>query len=368
MELSKSPGTKGSLGEVSRAEAKKTFKLTNYVGLPTLIIGGFWIFLLILGVNNSLPFPDMLSDGLKRFGRWGILTLAMVPAIQSGVGPNFALPLGIVCGLVGEVSAINWGLSGASWLFAAFGVAVVLAIVMGFVYGKLMNAVKGSEMAIATYTGFAATYLFCLIWLLFPFKDQRLTWPLGGGVGVRQTIQLNQLGAAQILDNLWSFKFLGVVIPTGILLVFFGGCFLIWLFTRSKMGIAISAGGSNPLFARAAGLNVDNGRIIANIISTVLGAVGIVIYDQSFGYTQLYNNPLYMAFPAVAGILIGGASVSRSRIIHVIVGTFIFQGLMATSMPVANELFAGTDLSETMRMIIQNGVILYALAQMGGRK
>jgi len=352
-------------------ETKKAFNikaLTKHVGLPTLIIGGFWVFLLIMGVANSLQLPDMLTDGLKRFGRWGILTLAMVPAIQSGVGPNFALPLGIVCGLLGEVCAIEWGFSGATWLLVACLLAIVFGIIMGFVYGKLMNAVKGSEMSIATYTGFAATMLFCLVWLLFPFRDSRLTWPLGGGVGVRQTIQLDQLGAAQILDNFLSFRILGVGIPTGMLLFFFAGCFLVWLFTRSKMGIAISAGGSNPVFASAAGLNVDRGRVMANIVSTVLGAVGIVVYDQSFGYTQLYNNPLYMAFPAVAGILIGGASVSRSRIIHVIVGAFIFQGLMATSLPVANELFAGTDLSETLRMIIQNGVILYALMQVGGRK
>ena len=353
-------------GKIS--DVLKLKSITNHVSLPTLIIGAFWIFLLILGVTHSLPLPDMLTDGLKRFGRWGILTLAMVPAIQSGVGPNFALPLGIVCGLLGEVIAINMGLSGAAWLFAAFVFAVLFAVVMGYVYGKLMNAVKGSEMSIATYTGFAATMLFCLIWLLFPFRDPRLTWPLGGGVGVRQTIQLDQLGAAQILDNFLSFRVLGIGIPTGMLLIFFAGCFFVWLFTRSKMGIAISAGGANPVFATAAGLNVDRGRIMANILSTILGAVGIVIYDQSFGYTQLYNNPLYMAFPAVAGILIGGASVSRSRIIHVIVGAFIFQSLMATSLPVANELFAGTDLSETLRMIIQNGVILYALTQVGGRK
>ena len=352
-------------------DTKKSFNikaLTKHVGLPTLIIGGFWVFLLVLGVFNSLQLPDMISDGLKRFGRWGILTLAMVPAIQSGVGPNFALPLGIVCGLVGEVCAIEWGFSGIGWFSVACLVAIVFAVMMGYAYGKLMNAVKGSEMSIATYTGFAATMLFCLVWLLFPFGDSRLTWPLGGGVGVRQTIQLDQLGAAQILDNFLSFKVFGVFIPTGMLLFFFAGCFLIWLFTRSKMGIAISAGGSNPVFASAAGLNVDRNRIMANIVSTVLGAVGIVVYDQSFGYTQLYNNPLYMAFPAVAGILIGGASVNRSRITHVIVGAFIFQGLMATSLPVANELFAGTDLSETLRMIIQNGVILYALMQVGGRK
>jgi simple sugar transport system permease protein len=104
------------------------------------------------------------------------------------------------------------------------------------------------------------------------------------------------------------------------------------------------------------------------MLSTVMGAVGIIMYSQSFGFAQLYLDPLYMAFPAVAGILIGGATVSRAKVSHVIVGALLFQGLMATSLPVANELFAGTDLSETLRMIIQNGIILYALMQAGGRK
>ena len=95
---------------------KKSFRfnikaLTNHIGLPTIIIGGFWILILILGNINKLPLPDMLTDGIYRFGRWGILTLAMVPAIQSGVGPNFALPLGIVCGLLAQVCSIAWGFS-----------------------------------------------------------------------------------------------------------------------------------------------------------------------------------------------------------------------------------------------------------------
>lgn len=342
--------------------------ITNHIGLPTIIIGGFWIIIMILGVINQLSFPDMLTDGLKRFGRWGILTLAMVPAIQSGVGPNFALPLGIVCGLLAQVCAIAWGFSGVSWLVVSALLAIVFAALMGYGYGKLMNAVKGSEMTIATYTGFSMTMLFSLLWLILPFKDQRITWPLGGGTGLRETIQLDIVGSTQILDKLWSFSIFGVSIPTGALLVFAAGCVVVWLFMHSKTGIAITASGSNPMFANAAGLNVDKGRITANIISMILGALGIIVYAQSFGYTQLYQAPLMMAFPAVAGILIGGASVRKSGIIHVIAGTLIFQGLMATSLPVANELFAGTDLSETLRMIIQNGIILYALMQAGGSR
>ena len=342
--------------------------LTQTVSLPTLIIGGFWIFIIVLGVIKSLSFQDMMSDSFRRFGRWGILTLAMVPAIKSGTGPNFALPIGIVCGLLGEMCAIVFGFSGIGWVVVAMLLGAVYAALAGYGYGKLMNAVKGSEMTIATYTGFAATMLFSILWLILPFKDPRILWPLGKGTGVRQTIQLDQIGAAQILDNFWSFKIGGIGIPTGMLLVFFFGCFVVWLFTRSKMGIAIAAAGANPVFANAAGLNVDRGRVMANMVSTVLGAIGIVIYDQSFGYSQLYIAPLYMAFPAVAAVLIGGASVGKVKITHVIVGAFIFQGIMTTSMPVANEWFAGTDLSETLRQIIQNGVILYALVQAGGRR
>jgi simple sugar transport system permease protein len=343
-------------------------KLTDIVSLPTLIIGGFWILVMVLGVANSLSLSEMLSDGLKRFGRWGILTLAMVPAIKSGTGPNFALPIGIVCGLLGEICAIVLGCTGLTWVVVAVILAIIFGSFAGFAYGKLMNAVKGSEMSIATYTGFSATMLFSILWLVLPFKDPRIMWPLGKGTGLRQTIQLDQIGVAQILDNTLSFNIFGIGIPTGMFLVFFFACFLVWLFTRSKAGIAIAAGGSNPKFASAAGLNVDRGRVLANIVSTVLGAVGIIMYDQSFGYSQLYTTPLLMAFPAVAAALIGGASVSKVKVSHVIVGTLIFQGIMATSLPVANELFAGTDLSETLRQIIQNGVILYALIQAGGRK
>ena len=134
-------------------------------------------------------------------------------------------------------------------------------------------------------------------------------------------------------------------------------------FFRTKSGLAIYAGGVNPQFAVAAGLDVDRGRIVANILSTVLAGVGIIVYAQGYGYAQLYNGPLMMAFPAVAAVLIGGATAAKASCANVVLGVFIFQGLMTATVPVANQLFAGTDLSDIMRQIIQNGVILYALTQ-----
>ena len=78
-------------------------KIVNKIGLPTLIIGAFWIILLIAGGVLGISTITLLSDTVKRAGMNGILVLAMVPSIQSGTGPNFALPVGIVFGLFAMV-------------------------------------------------------------------------------------------------------------------------------------------------------------------------------------------------------------------------------------------------------------------------
>ena len=61
--------------------------------------------------------------------------------------------------------------------------------------------------------------------------------------------------------------------------------------------LAMTTVGSNPKFARASGVNVDRMRTISVVLSTILGAVGILVYEQSFGFIQLYMGPFYMALP-----------------------------------------------------------------------
>ena len=338
--------------------------LLGKIGIPTLIITAFWVFILVLGVINGMALDVLLSDTIRRYAMNGVLVLAMVPSIQSGTGPNFALPVGLICGVFALVLAFEWGFMGFSWLLVSCLLGTVFAVIFGYVYGKLLNAVKGSEMTIATYTGFSITYVFCLVWLAVPFVNPKMGWFLG--TGLRNTIQLDVIGGAQLLNNIGAFKIGSINIPTGLLLVFFGLCFLVYLFFRTKTGIAISAGGINPMFARAAGLNIDRSRIYANVLSTVLAALGIILYSQSYGYAQLYDGPMMMAFPAVAAVLIGGATAARAKVSHVIFGTLVFQGLLTSSLPVFNKIFAGTDLSGIVQPIVQNGIILYALTQVKG--
>ena len=351
-------------------EKKVTLKdLVNKISLPTIIIAAFLAFILILGHFMGLSVATLLSDTVKRAGMNGILVLAMLPSIQSGTGPNFALPVGIECGLFAIVCTIEFGFTGWSWFFVSIVLATIFATIVGYAYGKLINAVKGSEMTIATYTGFSIVAFMCLIWLLVPFKSPNMGWFIGQGL--RETIQLDVIGANMILNNFLGFSIgPNFYFPTGMILFFLLFCGIVWAFFQSKPGIAISAVGSSNSFSAASGLNINRNRILANVLSTILGAIGIVVYSQSYGYAQLYNAPLTMAFAAVAAILIGGASASRAKVSHVILGVFLFQGLLTSALPVANRVFAGTDLSEVMRMVIQNGIILYALTQVrkGGKE
>ncbi|MDO4299099.1 MAG: hypothetical protein Q4C59_11605 [Lachnospiraceae bacterium] len=337
--------------------------LVAKTGVPRLIIGLFYVLLCLLAFIFNLSLPGQISNTLVRLGMNGVLVLAMLPGIQCGISLNLGLPLGIIGGLIGGLLCIEFGFSGWFGFFFAVIIGMVIAAGTGFLYGLLLNRLKGSEMSVTTYVGFSIVSLMCIAWLVLPFKSKIMKWPMGNGL--RTTIGL-QTTYRHLLNDFLAFKVLGITIPTGLLLFLALCCFLVWLFMRSKTGIAMSAAGANPRFAAATGINVDKMRIIGTMLSTMLGAVGIVVYGQSYGFMQLYQAPRQMGFLAASAILIGGASTSRARISHVIIGTFLFQGVLTLGMPVANALVPQSTISETLRILISNGIILYALTKSGG--
>jgi simple sugar transport system permease protein len=330
------------------------------IGLPRLLIAAFLAALFAVAVATHMNLALLISDCVARVARNGILVLALLPAIQGGLGLNFGLPVGIICGLIGCVVSLNFGIHGVAGVAMAMAIGVALAVPVGAAYGWLLNRTRGQEMMVGTYLGFALVSMMSIFWLLAPFRNPTLVWAIGGK-GLRTTLSLGGV-YDKILDRWLAFDVAGVTIPTGALLTFGGLCFVVWLFFRTRMGITIAAARSNPRFALAAGISDERTRMQAAVLTTVLGAIGIVVYSQSFGFVQLYTAPLLMAFPAIACILIGGASVSRATIGHVILGTLLFQSILTTALPVTSQVIEG-DISETARLIIQNGMILYALTR-----
>lgn len=339
-------------------------KLVASLGIPRIIIGVFFILLCFASLWYDLNLPTLLSNSLVRMGMNAIMVLAMVPGIQCGISLNLGLPIGLVAGLIGGLLTIEMGIPGWGGFLFAILVGVLIAAVAGYLYAQLLNRLKGEEMGVTTYVGFSIVSLMCIAWLVLPFKSLKLRWPLG--TGLRNTIGLDSTNFKHILDDLLAFKIGDFTVPTGLLLFMLLMCFLVWLFTRSKTGVAMSAVGNNPRFAEATGISVDKMRIIGTVLSTVLGAIGILVYSQSYGFMQLYTAPRQMGFIAASAILIGGASTSRCKISHVLIGTFLFQGVLTLGMPVANMLVPGSTFSETLRILISNGIILYALTKSGG--
>ena len=339
-------------------------KLKQFIenaGWPRIIIALFLLALFIAAPFVGVRIDASISDTLVRVGMNGILVLAMVPMIQSGCGLNFGLPLGIIAGLLGAVTSIQIGVTGSIGFIIAMAIAVPIAVVLGWLYGQLLNRVKGDEMMIATYVGFSSVALMCIAWLLLPYTSPTMIWGYGGS-GLRTTISVEGfwLNALSQYVNIRIGEFF--YIPVGMFLFFAFVSFLVWAFFRTKTGTAITAVGSNPEFARASGIDVDKMRTISVVMSTVLGAIGILVYEQSFGFIQLYMGPFFMAFTADAAKLLRGASVNKATMVNVVVGTFLFQGILTMTPSVINSVMQ-TDMSEVIRIIVSNGMILYALTR-----
>ena len=350
-------------------------------GLHRITITSFFLVLVVSAAFLQMDMFQLFSDCLRRWGMYGILTLAMVPAIQCGIGLNFGISMGIIGGLLGGLIVIEFHLANipalvnihpmlAQWvgILIAISIGVLLSVGIGWLYGQLLNRVKGAEMTVTTYVGFAIIAFMNIMWTVLPFQNGELIYPTAGQ-GLRGTISLTT-SYAGIMNNTLAVTVPvngnEYVIPTGLLLFFFLMCALVWVFMRSKTGIAMSAAGANPRFAQASGIHVNRMRLVGTVASTVLASVGILVYSQGFGFMQLYNGPMMMGFNAVAAVLIGGATPKRARVSHVLIGTFLFQGILALGLPIANQIIPEGNLSEVMRLIISNGIILYALTQAKG--
>ncbi len=347
--------------------------LYKKIGFPRLIISTFLLVLLITAYTLEIPMDGLAKDMLTRFGMNAILVLAMVPSIQSGIGVNFNLPLGVIFGLIGAVVSMEMKLVGWTGLIVALVIAIPLAVIGGYFYGLMLNKVKGQEMTVGNYVGYSLVSFMCIFWVLAPFKNPAMIWAMGGS-GLRVTLSLED-SFGGLLDNAFRpadmsglpaflAKFLSIV-PLGLILTFVIFALIVYVFSKSKLGTSMRVAGSSEAFAHSNGINVDRQRLLGIILSTVLAAVGIIVYSQSFGFLQLYNAPLYVALPAAASILIGGATLQKAKILHVIIGTFLFQGLLVVALPVINIISEGS-MAEIIRIIISNGIILYALTRKAG--
>jgi simple sugar transport system permease protein len=309
----------------------------------------FAVYLLILFLKAPAgSLPGAFSVIFTRIGMNGVLVLSLLPMIQSGCGLNFGLPLGIIAGLLGATFSIEIGYIGAFGFLFAIIVSQVLGAIFGLGYGTLLNRAKGGEMMIAYYVGFSSVILMSIAWLALPYTNPVMAGSYGG---LRSTITVEGYWR-RILDDFLTFQIADFKFPTGSILFFLLTSFVVWAFLSSKNEHAIT--------------NVNRSRVTSVVISTMLGAMGIIVYQQSYGFIQLFLAPQYMVIPTVAAILIGGAGINKASLTNVFIGISLYQGIITMTPLVFNEV-PKPVMSEVSNIVLgsvaTNGMILYALTR-----
>lgn len=331
----------------------------NYkIKLPQLIISVFLLVLIVLAWLLQMNMVSLFNDSLVKLVMNGVLVLSLIPMLNVGAGLNFGLPVGIIGGLLGMCVAVNFRMTGFYGFFMALLFSLVFCVFLGWIYGLILNRVKGREEIAGTFIGFSVIPLMNYFWTLVPFQNREMLYPIGGQ-GLRPKISLENY-FNHIIDNTFVIRIGEIEIPVGLLLFFAMICLFLYWYFRTKIGRAIIATGENEAFSKLSGINIARTRLTAVILSTVIAGVGICIYAQSYGFIQLYDEPLSMAFPAISAILIGGSTGKRTFVLEAVLGAYLLQSIYLLTVPIANELLI-PELTEIIRTFITYGIILYAL-------
>ncbi|WP_061214161.1 ABC transporter permease subunit [Syntrophomonas wolfei] len=325
---------------------------------PQIIISAFLILLIGLSYILHMDLVVLMNESMVKLVMNGVLVLSLIPMLNVGAGMNFGLPVGIIGGLVGMCLAVNFRMTGFYGFFMAILFTLMICTLLGWIYGLILNRVKGREEIAGIFIGFSFIPLMNYFWTLAPFQNREMLYPIGGQ-GLRPKISLENY-FNHILDNYGLISIGNIEIPVGLIVIFAIICLFLYLYFRTKIGRATIAVGENEAFAKLSGINISQTRLIAIIISTIIAGFGICIYAQSYGFIQLYDEPLSMAFPAVSAILIGGSTGKKTFIFEAILGTYLLQSMYLLSVPIANEILV-PELTEILRTFITYGIILYAL-------
>jgi len=209
---------------MSMAKKIRVFLLDNIVMLVFL---GFIVFGFV--VSDTFTPSSFTNDIVTRFFRNGVLVLSLIIPVMAGLGLNFGIVIGALGGML-SIIFVRYHYTlfpGIGGLMLAFLIATPIAILLGFLTGKLYNKTKGQEMITSLIAGFFANGVYMIIVLfivggLIPVTaGHRMIIPGDQGIGVRSSFEMglpademtgrgagDELpGMARALNNIWRVEF-----------------------------------------------------------------------------------------------------------------------------------------------------------------
>ncbi|MEJ5273617.1 MAG: ABC transporter permease [Spirochaetota bacterium] len=328
----------------------------------------FIIFLIFTVPASHFTVKYLINELLTRLARNSFLVLSLLLPIMAGMGINFAMVLGAMAGQIALILITDWSIVGISGFFLAILVSLPIAVLLGFLCGYILNRAKGREMVTSMILGFFMNgfYQFIVLYLMgpvIPIKNKLLL--LSRGFGIRNAINLQAI--RQCMDDFIPITILktqydpGIKIPlmTFILIAVF--CLFIVWFKKTKLGQDMRAVGQDRLIAESSGIASDRTRLLSIVISTILAAIGQIIFLQNVGTLSTYNSHDMTGQFAAASLLVGGATVSSANIGNVFLGVTLFHLMFIVSPMAGKNLLGNAQVGEYFRVFVSYGIIAIAL-------
>ena len=309
--------------------------------LQDKVVSVLFMVLIIVGLFITKETPSFLMNEIVgQFLKHIFLVLALLIPIRAGMGFNFSIVIGAMAGQLAIIMAVDNGFSGISSFLMAVVFATPIAIFLGFITGIILNRARGYEMVASLFFNYFMNGIYQMICLFLagvyiPIKTKDLL--LQSGTGLRNTVDL-KANMGEPLIPLVLFALL-----VGILVL------ISWLIKNK--------------FDNKLDITSDKYRVMAIMLSLILAAWGQIIYLQSSGVMFTYGSHMGVGNMAVIALIMGGAAVHKAGIKHAIIGTFLFQFVLILLPSLFESIFENGNLYEVLRMLIYNGVIVYAFIQ-----
>ena len=197
----------------------RTFIIDNLV---VIIFLAFTLAGFILA-GDVINLNYFLNELIDRVFRNFFLVLSLIIPVIAGLGLNFGIVVGAMAGQLAIIFCRYHGMGGLSGLLLCFLLAFPMALLFGWLTGKLFNKTKGQEMIASLIVGYFANgiYLFILLFAVGKIIPVTPGNPIikFDNIGVRMSVDLGAYidgGLKYSLDNLIRVPFMYLVLAVSL--------------------------------------------------------------------------------------------------------------------------------------------------------
>ncbi|WP_419504474.1 ABC transporter permease subunit, partial [Enterocloster sp.] len=327
---------------------------------------------------SKQPLTFVIPELFTRIARNAFIVLALIIPVITGLGLNFGIVVGAMAAQIALFLTTYWGFTGVGGFFITVALATPIALVFGFLVGKLFNLVKGNEMIAGLILGYFADGIYQLIFL-FVFGGviamNNPTLMIATGVGVKNTIDLKDT-VKYALDTIPMLT----VLEIGFYLVIAGLLFTTihkrikkqavnWKDTALKAAAAVFVYALTFIGPVEQFLSSD--RLLL-LLAVELGCLSVVLWQLfqivrhkmtkhtgagSFGKRDTFDIRRALVFIVLAGAVYGLTYIPALFNVLIAVQLPVMTYICIGALCVFNNLLMRTRLGQNMRAVGQNRAV-----------